>query len=185
MPIFAVAGLKKFISIFLNWATRLSGPIDLDPAVVAPRDDLVDLVERVVAVLGVPEVPRERVEGQAEVVAVAVREELLDVRPDLPADRTAGGEERVVGRGRAVVVQAEDRAGQVIVIRRGSAELVVRRGGEERAVGQVLKPPAAAVIADLDVDLAVRAEPDLTAVVIALRRARSGCSRRADRRAAG
>ena len=86
---------------------------DLDPAVVVAGLDVVDLAERVVAVLGVPQVAGERVEGQPEAVAGAVREHLREVRAGLAAHLGAGLDERVVGRRAAVVVEPQDDAGQI------------------------------------------------------------------------
>ena len=82
----------------------------------------------VVAVLLLPQVAAERVERHAEAVADAVGEDLLDVVADLAADGRARGEERVVGRRRAVVVQPQDHAGEVRVVRLGAAPMNVPRG---------------------------------------------------------
>jgi hypothetical protein len=61
-------------------------PHHLDPPVVLPGRDAVDLVERVVAVLLIPEHAGLRIHGHPEAVADTVGEDLLDVRADLPAD---------------------------------------------------------------------------------------------------
>ena len=146
------------------------GPTDLDPAAVHPGLDAVQLAERVVAVLGFPQGAGVRIERHAEPVAVAVREHLLDVRTDLAAHGGAGGEERIVGRRAAIVVQPQDDAGEMGVVRRRTTEGVVHeRGGFEGAVGQVLQPAAASLVAHEDVQLAVRTEADHAAVVVAVR----------------
>src|SRR5262249_58925999 len=61
-------------------------PHDLDPASVNAGLDEVQLVEGVVAVLLVPQVPGDGIEGHPEAVAYAVGEDLLDVRPNLAAE---------------------------------------------------------------------------------------------------
>ena len=100
-----------------------------------------------------------------------VGEDLLDVGADLAADRCAGGEERVVGGRGAVVVEPQDDAGEVGVVRLWAAELVVGHGrpgaGGRRAARQVLQLAAPADVADEDVQLAVMAEADDPAVVVA------------------
>src|SRR5215217_1305211 len=88
---------------------------------------------------------RSRVDGEAEAVAAAVGENLLDVAADVAAHRGAGAEERVVLRGAAVAVEAEDHAGVVRRVGLGPAELVVRLAAAEGAVGQVLQMAAAAL----------------------------------------
>ena len=71
-------------------------PHNLDPTAVHPRQDQVQLGERVVAVLLQPQVAGPRVEVEAEAVAEAVGEHLVDVGGDLgvlldlPADLAAG-----------------------------------------------------------------------------------------------
>ena len=65
------------------------GPHHLHPPVVLSGGDAVDLVERVVAVLLVPQNAGARVDGQSEAVADAVGEDLLDVRADLATDAAA------------------------------------------------------------------------------------------------
>ena len=79
--------------------------------------------------------------------------------------------EGVVGRRGAVVVEAEDDAGEVGVVRLRPAEVVVgaeqRVAGLVRAVEEVLHPAAPAHVADEDVQLAVRPELDHPAVVVA------------------
>ena len=115
-------------------------------------------------------VARHRIEGHAEAVAQAVGEDLLDVRADLAADRRAGGEERIVRGRRAVVVQPQDHAGQVRVVRLRAAELIVRHAsGPPGPSTQVLQLAAPAVVAD-------RRRR-------ACRRGRSGSRRRCDCRA--
>ena len=76
----------------------------------------------------IPELAGDGIEGHAEAVAEAVREDLLHVGADLAADRRAGGEERVVGRRRAVVVEPQDDAGEMRVVGLRAAELVVGDG---------------------------------------------------------
>jgi len=115
---------------------------------------VLDLVVGVLTVLLVPEISRERIERHTEAVADAIGEDLLDVRPDLAADGRARGEEGVVARHRAVVVEPEDHARKVRIVGLGSAELVVGNGGAQtglrRSRGKVLKlaaPPGVANMA--------------------------------------
>ena len=103
------------------------------------------------------------------------REDLLEVLARLAADRLANAEERVVGRRAAVVVEAQDQAGQVRVVGFGSAELVVlepdrrakvrRTSASGRTAGSAAA--AAAVVAHDHVELAVGTEADHAAVVVA------------------
>ena len=76
-----------------------------------------------------------------------------------------------VGRG-AVVVQPQDDAGQMRVVWLRTAELIVLPRRPAGAIDQVLQLPAPAVVADQDVQLPVRSEPDDAAVVVAARRLR-------------
>ena len=86
--------------------------------------------------------------------------------PPIAAPAAKNGLSAGVG---AVVVQPQDHAGEVGVVRGGAAEGVVHeRRRQERAVRQVLHPAAAAQVAHEDVELAVRAEPDHAAVVVAV-----------------
>ena len=71
--------------------------------------------------------------------------------------------ERVVVRRRAVIVEAQDDAREMLVIRSRATEFVVGRWPFE----VVLQPAAPADVADDDVQLAVRAEADDAAVVVA------------------
>ena len=100
-----------------------------------------------------------------------VGEDLLDVGADLAADRCAGGEERVVGGRGAIVLQPQDDAGEVGVVRLRAAELVVGHGrpgaGGRRATRQVLQVAPPADVADEHVQLAVSAERQDPAVVVA------------------
>ena len=153
-------------------------PHVLDPAAIGPGGDVVHLVECVIAVLRLPQEAGLRVEGEAEAVAVAVRVDLLDVGADVTARFGAELEERVVGRGGAVRVEPEDHPGVVGVVGLRPTELVVGLPHAERAVGQVLVLPAAALVADLEVELAVRAEEDLAGVVVAPLRLVSVCLER-------
>ena len=75
--------------------------------------------------------------------------------------------EGVVGRGGAVVVEAEDDAGEVGVVRLRPAEVVVVKTRPAGTVEKVLHPAAPPRIADEDVQLAVRPELDHSAVVVA------------------
>ena len=139
---------------------------DLHPSGVESGLDPVELVEAVVAVLLRPQVARARVEGHPEAVADPVGEEALDVGADLAADGGAGCEERVVARGRAVLVQAQDGSRQVGVVGLRATERVVRHAGPEGPVHQVLHLPATPHVAHQDVELAVRPEAKHPAVVI-------------------
>ena len=143
---------------------------NLNPARVHAALDAVDLVERIFAVFLLPETAGQRIEGHPEAVANAVGEDALDVagrsRRRLQRPRSKNG--LSVGR-RAIVVQAEDHAGEMRVVRIRSAELIVGPDAG-RARRQVLQRTAAAEIADHDVELAVRAKRQDAAIVIAARR---------------
>jgi hypothetical protein len=79
----------------------------------------------------------------------------------------------------AGVVQAQDHAGQVCVVGRGAAEIVVgdlAAGIRDQALGDVLHPAAASVVADDDVELAVVAEAQYAAVVVAAQHGQRGIS---------
>ena len=81
--------------------------------------------------------------------------------PTSPPMRGAHGEEGVVRRRGAVVVEPQDHPREVGVVGPGSAERVVHEAAaEKRAVRQVLHPSAAALVAHEDVELAVRPELD-------------------------
>ena len=96
-----------------------------------------------------------------------VREDFLNIRADLAAHRGARGEERIVGGRGAVGVEPQDHPREMGVIGRRSAERVVdERRREERAIRQVLHPAATSLIAEENVELAVRPEADHTAVVV-------------------
>src|SRR5829696_9583451 len=157
----------------LELGDPLDRACDLHPAAVHPGGDAVELGERVVAVLLQPEAARERVDRDPEAVAVPVREQPLHVRAHLAADRRARREKRVVGRRRAVVVEPEDDAGAMRVVRRRPAELVVCHGRARArrrwSACEVLELPAAADVAGEHVQLPVGAECDDAAVVIAAR----------------
>jgi hypothetical protein len=112
-----------------------------------------------------PQRTRDRIERHPEAVADAVGEDLLHVRAGRAADRRAGGEEGIVGRRGAIVVQAKDHAGEVRVVRLRTAELVVGVSGRP-TLRQVLHLPTATVVADDDVQLPIRTETDDSAVVI-------------------
>src|SRR5207248_9248973 len=101
-----------------------------------------------------PEEPGRRIEGKAEAVAAAVREDLVDVRHDVAQLRGRESHagllldlshclcghvgERVVSRRRAVRVQPEDYTGQMRIVGRGTAKLIVRLPRPERSAGEVL-----------------------------------------------
>src|SRR5205814_1192368 len=97
----------------------------------------------------------------------AVGEYLLDVAADVAAHLFAGFEEGIVGRSGAVGVEAEDDAGEVCGVGLRAAELIIGLAGAEGAVGEILKLPAAALIADLDIKFSIVAEGDLAGVVVA------------------
>ena len=107
------------------------------PAVVAPRQQHVELVAAVGTVLVLPDVPGLGVQHEAEGVAVSDR---VDLRP-----MARFVHEGVVGGHRAVVVEAQDLAPQAPGILRGVEEFSVQRPD----------PPAGG-----HVDLAVAAEGD-------------------------
>src|SRR5206468_12880558 len=110
---------------------------------------------------------RDRVEGEAEAVAHSVREDLLDVGPHLAAQALSRPEEGVVFGSAAVVVEAEDDAGEVRVVGLRAAELVVRLPRSEGPVDEILHLAATAVVAEDQVELPVGAEAKDAAVVVA------------------
>ena len=133
----------------------------LHPSVVLTGRNPIDLVERVVAILLVPQEAGARIDGQPKAVADAVGEDLLNVRADLAPDAAAEVEERIVPRRRAIVVEAENDAAEVGVVGLRPAKLVIRNPRTERPVFEVLRLPASAVVADDD------EQPGLVPVVIA------------------
>ena len=122
------------------------------PAVVPARQDQVDLVSALRAVLVEPEVAGLGMEREALRVAVAVAVDVLE--------RALGSDERIVGGDAPVVVQAHDHA-------------VV--GGEVlRRVGRQFGEPATRrhlPVPGGDVEVAFRVECQARAVVVAARRA--------------
>jgi hypothetical protein len=102
---------------------------------------------------------------------VTVREELLDVLADFALHRGAGGEERIVGRRRSVVVQPKHGTGDVRIVRSGSTELVIRHDGAgtggSGTTRQVLQVPAAAHVAHEHVQLSIAPERQDASIVIA------------------
>jgi hypothetical protein len=150
-------------------ALELRDPIErahhLDPSAVHAGLDAVQLVEAVIAVLLLPQRTRDRVECHPEAVADAVSEDLLHVRAGRAAQRRAGGEEGVVGRRAAIIVQAKDDAGEVRVARLRTTELIIGVSGRP-TLRQVLHLPTATVVADDDVQLPIRTETQDSAVVI-------------------
>ena len=182
------------VSIVRNCVDPRGRPHDLDPAGVHARLDELQLAEGVVAVGGLPEPVGDRVERHAVAVAEAVGVDLLDVLPDVAAHLGAVVVERVPARRGAVRVEPEDDAREVRVVGHRPAEDVVHHGRVGRAVvegrrpaAEVLRPAAAAGVADEDVELAVVTDADDAAVVVprrVLRRARAPPARPAGPRAA-
>ena len=113
------------------------------PAVVAALDDAVDLLPAEVAHVAAVELPG----GAVELEAPGIAESVGPDRPELAG--LAG--ERIVGRDRTVLVDPQD--------------LPVR-------IAQVLRVRPVAVVADCEVQLAVRSEPNAPADVEQLRRRR-------------
>jgi hypothetical protein len=93
-----------------------------------------------------------------------------DVLADVAAHRGARVEERVRLRRRSVGVQAQDHARQVGVVGLGPAEPVVVDAGAEGADREVLELPAAAGVADLDVQLPVARDAEDAAVAVPAQR---------------
>ena len=159
----------RVVSIDLNSRDPRDRSDGLNPARVQSRVDALDLVEGVVAVDLDPQMPGEGVEGHAEAVADAVGEDLAEVRGRLRrATRSAA---RQNGLSRGVEPSSFRRSTTPVRCASsgcGPAELVVvaRRRG---ALGQVLQPAATALVADDDVQLAVGAEANDAAVVVAAR----------------
>ena len=89
----------------------------------------------------------------------------------LPAHRRTGGEEGVVSRRAAVLVEPEHDTREVRVVRLRPTELVVGHGRTRArrgwAAAEILKLAATADVADEDVDLPVGSEADHAAVVVA------------------
>jgi hypothetical protein len=127
---------------------------DLDPAAVGPGRHEVDLIEGIVAVFRLPERAGEGIKSEAEAVAATIRKDLADVGDHFIELGRAKGHagllfelgdllrrdvgEGIVARRRAVGIEPEDGPGNVGVVRRRTAELVVGLSGAERAAGQVL-----------------------------------------------
>src|SRR5262249_28266333 len=123
-------------------AARRQRPFTVGPGEIAPGDADVDLLDREVADVSDPELVRRGVEAHPERIAEAVG-------PDLPAVGPHA-DEWVVGRDRAVEVQAEDLAverRQVLRVRVG------RRAGSALIV-------AVPRVADSDVELSVGAHAE-------------------------
>ena len=72
----------------------------------------------------------------------------------------------IVGYG-AVGVQPENDARQMRVVGCRTAELIICLPRPERSAGEVLQLPPPALVADLEIELAVRAKENFPAVVIA------------------
>ena len=66
----------------------------------------------------------------------------------------------------AIGIQSDNHTGEVSVVWRRTAKLVIGLARAEGAARQVLELTATTVVADLDVDLAVGAEEDLARVVV-------------------
>ena len=109
-----------------------------------------------------------------------VGEDLLDVLTHFIVDERDGRarlEERVILGRRAVGVEAQDRARQMGVVRLGAAELIVGNPfivpgavvDVGRAAGKILQHAAPAHIPDKDVKLAILAERENAAVMVAAR----------------
>src|SRR5262249_40566131 len=143
----------------------------LHPPAVEPWRNATKLAKRIVAVFFEPEAARHGIEVEAEGVANAVGKDPLDVSADLAAHCCPCSEERVICLRRPVVVQAEEAPGEVVVAGRGPAELIVRnrrtRADCSRPARQISHPAAPAVVADHNVELAIRPELDYAAVVVA------------------
>src|SRR5206468_3007938 len=124
-----------------------------------------------------PEETGHRIERQGERVATAVGEDFVDVRHDVTQLCGCQGHagllldlshhlwrhisEGIVGRHGAIRIQPEDDACEVRVVGRRTAELVVGLTWPEWSIGDVLQLAAPALIADLEIELAVRPEYDL------------------------
>src|SRR6185436_14684673 len=87
------------------------------PAVIGAGLQDVHLVAALWSDLHLPELTRHRVEAQAIAVAMAVREDL--------GFRACAADERIVGRRRAVVFQAQDFADVIVEALRADADAVV------------------------------------------------------------
>src|SRR5207249_2204308 len=123
--------------------------------------DPIHLVESVVAILGLPEETGLRIEGEAETIAASVRKNLADIRRDTiqlsGCERHAGlpfklGDliyrhigEGIVAWGCTVRVEPEDASGQMGVVRRRPAELIIRLPRPEWTAGQILQLAAPAL----------------------------------------
>src|SRR5579862_340819 len=158
-------------------------PDDLDPAAIGPCGDSIHLVKGVVTVFRFPEETGNRIECEAKAVAAAVREDLVDVRHDLAQLRGCKRHtgilldlshvlarhfrERVVVWRCAIWVQTEDDSRQVRIVGRWASELVIRLPRPKRSASEVLQLTPPALIADLEIELAIWAKKDLTCVVIA------------------
>src|SRR5678815_4204220 len=141
---------------------------DLNPAEICSRFDHVNLREAVVAVLCLPQLAGARTAGHAEAVANTEGEHLLQICARFSASQRSSAIERIVYRSRAVVIEAQNHASQMRVIRLGPTELIVRHiAVGTGAIWQVLHLPAPAIITDVNVKLAIGSEADHAAIVIA------------------
>src|SRR5688572_26227484 len=101
----------------LYCAMRSGGPMICTQPEFESWLHAIQLAERIVAVLLLPEGSRARIEGHAEAIAQPIREDLLNVRPNVCGHVRPGREERIVARRRAVVIETQNDTRQVRVVR--------------------------------------------------------------------
>src|SRR5690348_4138502 len=96
--------------------------------------DAIDLIEGIVAIFRFPQRASEWINGDAEAVADAIGKYFLQVGAHFAAHRLSQLEEWIVVRCRAVIIQSQHHAGEMIVVRLRPAKLIVRNARPERAV---------------------------------------------------
>src|SRR5690606_15544619 len=139
----------------------VAAPAQVEPAASAGGDE-VDLLVRVLADVGDPEVACERVEGDAPRVAQAQRIDLV-----------AAGSAGAVGIGvvgRDAVVRARGQAAVGRAAAAGAVDIDAQQLAQQavRVLGVVVWIATAAAVARGAGEVAVRAELDVTAVVVAV-----------------
>ena len=100
-----------------------------------PGIDAIDFAEGIIAVLGLPEVAGERIERHAESVPVPVGEDLLDVRADWPPI-AAPAAKNGLSAGCCHLVEPQDHAGEMSVVRSGAAERSSTKGASNGPFGR-------------------------------------------------
>src|SRR5262249_22244225 len=144
---------------------------DLNPTTIGPGGNAIHFVESIVTVLRFPQEGAEPIKRQAETVAATVGACLVDVRDHLAELRCCEGNpgllrelssvlsrysgEWIVARGASIRIQSDNHPSEMSIIRRRTAKLIVGLAGTERSARQILKLTATAIVANLDIELAI------------------------------